>query len=316
MIIATPPTRREHRGGELEVGAASVILRLRGVAGHDHDAAAALPPRARRRRSRRRRPRARRADASARNACGVCTATRSTRSTVAMTRTPSTRFSVSATGEPGHRAVGAVAHRGDHRVEQRRATRAGAPASCTTTISTVGGHRGEPGAHRLGRGSRRRRPAACDRARRPTRRRVGQHDAPRRRTRARRGARPTRSTRRVHRRGRENCFGPPKRLTPTRAATIDPPTLAEPLASARLRRRLLLGGGPSWPRPSSGPAACPRPVSTSSRRASAASSSTLSANVSSDTRIWRARASIRFSPADRPLSASRIERFRTTSATW
>src|SRR5262249_13684977 len=58
------------------------------------------------------------------------------------------------------------------------------------------------------------------------------------------------------------------------------------------------------------------PFSTSSRRASAASSSTLSANVSSDTRIWRARASMRFSPADRPLSASRMERFRTTSATW
>ena len=57
-------------------------------------------------------------------------------------------------------------------------------------------------------------------------------------------------------------------------------------------------------------------VSASFRRSSAVSSSTLSAKVSSDTRIWRARCSIRFSPADRPLSLSRMDRFRTTSATW
>ncbi len=49
---------------------------------------------------------------------------------------------------------------------------------------------------------------------------------------------------------------------------------------------------------------------------SAASVSTFNANVSSETRIWRARVSMRFSPADSPLSLSRIERFRTTSATW
>ena len=53
-----------------------------------------------------------------------------------------------------------------------------------------------------------------------------------------------------------------------------------------------------------------------SRRPSAASSFTLRAKVSSETRIWRALASIRFSPAERPLSFSRIDRFRTTSATW
>ena len=53
-----------------------------------------------------------------------------------------------------------------------------------------------------------------------------------------------------------------------------------------------------------------------SSRPSAASSFTLSAKVSSETRIWRALASMRFSPADRPLSFSRIDRFRTTSATW
>ena len=57
-------------------------------------------------------------------------------------------------------------------------------------------------------------------------------------------------------------------------------------------------------------------VSASFRRSSAVSSSTLSAKVNSDTRIWRARCSMRFSPADRPLSLSRMERFRTTSATW
>ena len=49
---------------------------------------------------------------------------------------------------------------------------------------------------------------------------------------------------------------------------------------------------------------------------SAASVSTLRAKVSSETRIWRARVSMRFSPALSPLSLSRIDRFRTTSATW
>ncbi len=57
-------------------------------------------------------------------------------------------------------------------------------------------------------------------------------------------------------------------------------------------------------------------VRASFRRSSAVSSSTLRAKVSSETRIWRARCSMRFSPAERPLSLSRIERFRTTSATW
>ena len=40
------------------------------------------------------------------------------------------------------------------------------------------------------------------------------------------------------------------------------------------------------------------------------------AKVSSETRIWRARLSILFSPAERPLSLSLFERLRTTSATW
>ena len=66
--------------------------------------------------------------------------------------------------------------------------------------------------------------------------------------------------------------------------------------------------GPDGPRSAQG--------SASLRRTSAVSSSTPRAKVSSDTRIWRARLSMRFSPADRPLSLSRMERFRTTSATW
>ena len=37
---------------------------------------------------------------------------------------------------------------------------------------------------------------------------------------------------------------------------------------------------------------------------------------SSEMRIWRALVIMRFSPADRPFSRSRIERFRRTSATW
>ncbi len=66
--------------------------------------------------------------------------------------------------------------------------------------------------------------------------------------------------------------------------------------------------GPDGPRSAQG--------SASLSRTSAVSSSTPRAKVSSDTRIWRARCSMRFSPADRPLSLSRMERFRTTSATW
>ena len=86
-------------------------------------------------------------------------------------------------------------------------------------------------------------------------------------------------------------------------------SLAEPAARAtghHDRPHLRRGGGT---RPTA-------QVRASFRRSSAVSSSTLRAKVSSDTRIWRARWSMRFSPADRPLSLSRMERFRTTSATW
>ncbi len=54
---------------------------------------------------------------------------------------------------------------------------------------------------------------------------------------------------------------------------------------------------------------------TSSSRASALSSLVFSARASSLTRIWRALASILFSPAESPRSRSRRHRSRTTSAT-
>src|SRR5699024_3532882 len=53
----------------------------------------------------------------------------------------------------------------------------------------------------------------------------------------------------------------------------------------------------------------------SASSASAFLSSTPSASASSPTRIWRALASMRFSPADRPLSWPPRHRSRTTSAT-
>jgi len=56
--------------------------------------------------------------------------------------------------------------------------------------------------------------------------------------------------------------------------------------------------------------------STSSSIFSASSSLQFFEKVSSDTRIWRALVSMRFSPADRPFSWSRWWRLRTTSATW
>src|SRR3954468_11474811 len=56
-------------------------------------------------------------------------------------------------------------------------------------------------------------------------------------------------------------------------------------------------------------------ASTSSRMVDALASSVFSASASSPTRICRALASIRFSPADRPRSWSRRHRSRTTSAT-
>ena len=108
---------------------------------------------------------------------------------------------------------------------------------------------------------------------------------------------PTGRHRRVRPRGvpakRSNCLGRPKRV-PMPAATTTAQTGVRPVASATALRQ----------------------GSASFRRCSAVSSSTPRAKVSSETRIWRARDSIRFSPADRPLSLSRIERFRTTSATW
>src|SRR5262249_10191688 len=57
-------------------------------------------------------------------------------------------------------------------------------------------------------------------------------------------------------------------------------------------------------------------ASCSSSFLSASSSERLSAKLSSETRTPRAFTSIAFSPAERPLLASRSARFRTTSATW
>ena len=95
-------------------------------------------------------------------------------------------------------------------------------------------------------------------------------------------------------------------------------------APTRRRPGARPGGGTAWvaePTPRAGghhdgPDGPVGQGSASLRRTSAVSSSTPRAKVSSDTRIWRARLSMRFSPADRPLSLSRIDRFRTTSATW
>ena len=99
------------------------------------------------------------------------------------------------------------------------------------------------------------------------------------------------------------------RRAPTRTATGEPGQGEELLAAAEPATRAAGDhDGPDGPRSAQG--------SASLRRTSAVSSSTPRAKVSSDTRIWRARLSMRFSPADSPLSLSRMERFRTTSATW
>ncbi len=100
-------------------------------------------------------------------------------------------------------------------------------------------------------------------------------------------------SRRLHRPGRHRPSGQREKLLgPSEAAA----------------RSACHHDGPDGPRSAQG--------SASLSLTSAVSSSTPRAKVSSDTRIWRARWSIRFSPAERPLSLSRMDRFRTTSATW
>src|SRR6202041_612304 len=99
-------------------------------------------------------------------------------------------------------------------------------------------------------------------------------------------------------------------------------------ASVQLKERLGHTGGQPFAQPGgrdhrdrarhSGPCASgiqDAAARTSSRMVSALASSVLSASASSPTRIWRALASMRFSPADRPRSWSRRHRSRTTSAT-
>ena len=231
---------------------------------------------------------------SARNACGVCTATRALRSSVRSTF-PGLVHGLDGVTQ-GHarygsvdRArvrVGATPHGVDHGVkEPPRGQRAGGVVHDDDLCCL--GHGIQPAADRLGPSSA---PAHDD---------VGtmrielvelagedQHDAGRRRT-----------------------------------AGLDRPL--EHGASAEQQELLVLAETASGAtchddRPhrghgATGPAA---QVRASFRRSSAVSSSTLRANVSSETRICRARCSMRFSPADRPLSLSRMDRFRTTSATW
>ena len=102
-------------------------------------------------------------------------------------------------------------------------------------------------------------------------------------------------------RGTRHGEGPRRDRTPTEVVELLHPTEA---VAGPARHH----DGPDRTRSAQG--------SASLRRSSAVSSSTPRAKVNSETRIWRARLSIRFSPAERPLSLSRIERFRTTSATW
>ena len=181
--------------------------------------------------------------------------------------------------------TGAVVHH-DH-LGRRRAPRPARRAPTPARVSPPATTTSAPSA------TRRRRPSA------PTRRRRGAR-APRRRPRAAgRVDGPLHHGAAAELRellGAPNRRPPPAATTTTHTDTGSPPVRRPRAAEAA---RAHAGQG-----------------SASSRRFSAASSSTSRAKVSSDTRIWRARLSMRFSPADRPLSLSRIDRFRTTSATW
>ena len=107
------------------------------------------------------------------------------------------------------------------------------------------------------------------------------------------------------------------RRRPTRQAATDRSATVRPARDDELLGLAEAGAGPAGHDDPPDPAHWRWPYGSASlSRCSAVSSSTARAKVSSETRIWRARLSIRFSPADRPLSLSRMERFRTTSATW
>ena len=91
----------------------------------------------------------RRAQRSAANACGVCTATSPSRSTVSTTRSPSTRLSVSATAIAGHRA------------------RRHPPAPCRSRARTARAMRADAPRRARRRSRRRERSPPARRARRP-----------------------------------------------------------------------------------------------------------------------------------------------------
>jgi hypothetical protein len=95
-----------------------------------------------------------------------------------------------------------------------------------------------------------------------------------------------------------NCFSPPNRDPLPAATTRAQALMSAERTSGEERQPCRAGYG-----------------NASSSFFSASASSTPIAKVSSETKIWRARLSIRFSPADRPLSLSLLDRLRTTSAT-
>ena len=105
------------------------------------------------------------------NACGVCTVTRSARSTVSTTTPPSTRFTVSASGRTGTAPSTPSAERTEHTLDHRVVDeRAGGVVD--EHDERVVRHLGECGAHRLGT----RRPARDDRGDLGGDELLGEHD--------------------------------------------------------------------------------------------------------------------------------------------
>ena len=208
---------------------------------------------------------------------------------VSMTTSPSTRFTVSVTGTaqiapsaPARTAATAAAHNAP----------AGERSSGVVDHDDlrVGRHRRQPGTHR-------------GRAGRPT----GDGHAPVRRPPAHvPGGRTTTTPAQTDRAAATRPF---EHRPPAQALILLRPAVPAAGPGGDDDRPHPVGSlGRVHPRPAYGRA--------SFSFFSASSSLTPMAKVSSETRIWRARVSMRFSPADRPLSFSRMDRFRTTSATW
>ena len=234
--------------------------------------------------------------ASAAKACGVWMATRPSRSTVATTRPPSTRFRVSATGTTGTAPSTSPVRTASTTRRTSSAAASGRAASWTTIDRGVVGHGGQTGTDRVGTGHARPRPRrSAPSAASPCDPGTGTDPSP-----------VVGSAAGHH---QDHPVGHRAGGTDRPGGDRVPGQGEELLAAAEPSARAAGDhDGPDGPRSAQG--------SASLRRTSAVSSSTPRAKVSSDTRIWRARLSMRFSPADSPLSLSRIERFRTTSATW